>query len=79
VIGIVELIFAGAAPCWRVPATWPPSANPLENLWRHARLERFLFIQRKEPAEDGAGFGLDQMDLTQIPGVARTLSRWKWW
>jgi hypothetical protein len=30
-------------------------------------LSVFAFIQGKEPAEDGAGFGISQMDLTQIP------------
>jgi hypothetical protein len=30
-------------------------------------LSVFLFIQGKEPAEDGAGFGIGQVDLAQIP------------
>jgi hypothetical protein len=31
-------------------------------------LSVFAFIQGKELAEDSAGFGISQMDLTQIPG-----------
>ena len=27
-----------------------------------------MFVQGKEPAEDGSGFGIGQVDLTQIPG-----------
>ena len=27
----------------------------------------FMFIQGKEPAEDGSGFGIGQVDMAQIP------------
>jgi hypothetical protein len=30
-------------------------------------LSVFVFVQGKEPAEDGSGFGIGQVDLTQIP------------
>src|ERR1700747_3013 len=30
-------------------------------------LSVFMFVQRKEPAEDGSGFGIGQVDLAQIP------------
>src|SRR5690348_12007658 len=30
-------------------------------------LSVFAFVQGKEPAEDGSGFGIGQVDLTQIP------------
>ena len=51
-------------------------------LWRHGcrgpiqwrafsstlALSVFAFVQGKEPAEDGSGFGICQVDLAQIPG-----------
>ena len=30
-------------------------------------LSVFVFIQGKEPAEDGSGFGIGQVDMAQIP------------
>jgi hypothetical protein len=30
-------------------------------------LSVFVFVQRKEPAEDGSGFGIGQVDMAQIP------------
>ena len=27
-----------------------------------------MFVQGKEPAKDGSGFGIGQVDMTQIPG-----------
>src|SRR6201993_5536956 len=30
-------------------------------------LSVFMFVQRKEPAEDGSGFGIGQVDMAQIP------------
>ena len=49
--------------------------------WRHRRrrliewrafsgtlaLSVFVFVQGKEPAEDGSGFGVGQVDMAQIP------------
>jgi transcriptional regulator with XRE-family HTH domain len=31
-------------------------------------LSVFIFVQGKEPAEDGSGFGIGQVDMAQIPG-----------
>src|SRR6516164_9315936 len=30
-------------------------------------LSVFMFVQGKEPAEDGSGFGIGQVDMAQIP------------